>query len=77
MMTFKDLKKLVELPSYKGQRVPTVKALEVSGVPVVAEKILENHGSIEIRTRMETRVGIRPTIDAFGNVSMETYCHAQ
>lgn len=41
MMTFKDLKKLVELPSYKEQRVPTVKALEVSGVPVVAEKILE------------------------------------
>ena len=38
MMTFKDLKKLVELPSYKEQRVPTVKALEVSGVPVVAEK---------------------------------------
>ena len=38
MMTFKDLKKLVELPSYKEQRVPTVKALEVSGVPVVTEK---------------------------------------
>lgn len=49
MMTFKDLKKLVELPSYKEQRVPTVKALEVSGVPVVAEKILENHGSIEVQ----------------------------
>lgn len=48
MMTFKDLKKLVELPSYKEQRVPTVKALEVSGVPVVAEKILENHGSISV-----------------------------
>ena len=47
-MTFKDLKKLVELPSYKEQRVPTVKALEVSGVPVVAEKILENHGSISV-----------------------------
>ena len=47
MMTFKDLKKLVELPSYKEQRVPTVKALEVSGVPVVTEKVLENHGSIE------------------------------
>ena len=44
MMTFKDLKKLVELPSYKEQRVPTVKALEVSGVPVVTEKVLENHG---------------------------------
>lgn len=40
MMTFKDLKKLVELPSYKEQRVPTVKALEVSGVPVVAEKMM-------------------------------------
>lgn len=47
-MTFKDLKKLVELPLYKEQRVPTVKALEVSGVPVVAEKILENHGSISV-----------------------------
>lgn len=47
-MTFKDLKKLVELPSYKEQRVPTVKALEVSGVPVVAEKILENHGSVSV-----------------------------
>ena len=46
MMTFKDLKKLVELPSYKEQRVPTVKALEVSGVPVVTEKVLENHGSM-------------------------------
>lgn len=48
MMTFKDLKKLVELPSYKEQRVPTVKALEVSGVPVVTEKVLENHGSINV-----------------------------
>ena len=48
MMTFKDLKKLVELPSYKEQRVPTVKALEVSGVPVVTEKVLENHGSIKV-----------------------------
>ena len=38
MMTFKDLKKLVELPSYKEQRVPTVKALEVSGVPVVTKR---------------------------------------
>ena len=47
-MTFKDLKKLVELPSYKEQRVPTVKALEVSGVPVVTEKVLENHGSIKV-----------------------------
>ena len=48
MMTFKDLKKLVELPLYKEQRVPTVKALEVSGVPVVTEKVLENHGSINV-----------------------------
>ena len=48
MMTFKDLKKLVELPSYKEQRVPTAKALEVSGVPVVTEKVLENHGSIKV-----------------------------
>ena len=48
MMTFKELKKLVKLPLYKEQRVPTVKALEVSGVPVVAEKVLENHGSINV-----------------------------
>ena len=33
--------------------------------------------TIEIRTRMETRVGIRPTIDAFGNVSMETYTYQE
>ena len=39
-MTFKELKKLVKLPLYKEQRVPTVKALEESGVSVVAEKIL-------------------------------------
>lgn len=48
MMTFKELKKLVKLPLYKEQRVPTVKALEESGVSVVAEKILENHGSISV-----------------------------
>lgn len=53
MMTFKDLKKLVELPLYKEQRVPTVKALEVSGVPVVAEKILENHGSMRMEKKGE------------------------
>ena len=46
MMTFKELKKLVKLPLYKEQRVPTVKALEESGVSVVAEKVLENHGSM-------------------------------
>lgn len=33
--------------------------------------------TIEIRTRMETRVGIRPTIDAFENVSMETYTYEE
>ena len=33
---------------YKEQRVPTVKALEESGVSVVAEKVLENHGSINV-----------------------------
>ena len=33
--------------------------------------------TIEIRTRMETRVGIRPTIDAFGNVGMETYTYQE
>lgn len=48
MMTFKELKKLVKFPLYKEQRVPTVKALEESGVSVVAEKILENHGSISV-----------------------------
>jgi len=48
MMTFKELKKLVKLPLYKEQRVPTVKALEESGVSVVAEKILENHGSMDL-----------------------------
>jgi hypothetical protein len=48
MMTFKELKKLVKLPLYKEQRVPTVKALEESGVSVVAEKVLENHGSISV-----------------------------
>ena len=58
MMTFKDLKKLVELPSYKEQRVPTVKALEVSGVPVVAEKILENHGSMENETVDVKQLGL-------------------
>ena len=26
---------------------------------------------------METRVGIRPTIDAFGNISMETYTYQE
>lgn len=49
MMTFKELKKLVKLPLYKEQRVPTVKALEESGVSVVAEKILENHGNIGVQ----------------------------
>lgn len=52
MMTFKELKKLVKLPLYKEQRVPTVKALEESGVSVVAEKILENHGSISLRQKL-------------------------
>ena len=33
--------------------------------------------TIEIRTRMETRVGIRPTIDALENVSMETYTYEE
>ena len=33
--------------------------------------------TIEIRTRMETRVGVRPTIDAFGNISMETYTYQE
>ena len=46
MLTFKNLKNLVDLPAHKEARVPTVKALEESGVSVVAKKILENHGSI-------------------------------
>lgn len=46
MLTLKTLKNLVELPEHKGFRVPTPKALEESGVPVIAEKTLENHGSI-------------------------------
>ena len=48
MLTFKNLKNLVDLPAHKEARVPTVKALEESGVSVVAEKILENHGSISV-----------------------------
>lgn len=48
MLTFKNLKNLVDLPAHKEARVPTVKALEESGVSVVAEKILENHGSIYV-----------------------------
>lgn len=48
MLTFKNLKNLVDLPAHKEARVPTVKALEESGVSVVAKKILENHGSISV-----------------------------
>lgn len=60
MMTFKELKKLVKLPLYKEQRVPTVKALEESGVSVVAEKILENH---------ENRI-----LQYFGRISLIVLC---
>ena len=65
MMTFKDLKKLVELPSYKEQRVPTVKALEVSGVPVVTEKVLENHGSINVYLKHELRLRMDEEFDCY------------
>ena len=65
MMTFKDLKKLVELPSYKEQRVPTVKALEESGVSVVAEKILENPSVIRtpvVRNGKQSTLGYQPEV---------------
>ena len=44
---------------------------------LLANYLLKVWETIEIRTRMETRVGIRPTIDAFGNVSMETYTYQE
>ena len=78
MMTFKDLKKLVELPSYKEQRVPTVKALEVSGVPVVAEKVLENHGSINVYQNGYVIYGIADFFFVgfkFGFHGCDAFCH--
>ena len=51
----------------RGQVKPVIKEL------FKQQYLLKVWETIEIRTRMETRVGVRPTIDAFGNVSMETY----
>ena len=48
MLTLKNLKNLVELPLHREHHVPTVKALEESGISVVAEKTMENNGSIAV-----------------------------
>lgn len=55
----------------RGQVKPVIKEL------FKQQYLLKVWKTIEIRTRMETRVGIRPTIDAFGNVSMETYTYQE
>ena len=55
----------------RGQVKPVIKEL------FKQQYLLKVWETIEIRTRMETRVGVRPTIDAFGNVSMETYTHQE
>ena len=48
----------------RGQVKPVIKEL------FKQQYLLKVWETIEIRTRMETRVGVRPTIDAFGNISM-------
>ena len=55
----------------RGQVKPVIKEL------FKQQYLLKVWETIEIRTRMETRAGIRPTIDAFGNVSMETYTYQE
>ena len=55
----------------RGQVKPVIKSL------FEQQYLLKVWETIEIRTRMETRVGIRTTIDAFGNVSMETYTYQE
>lgn len=55
----------------RGQVKPVVKEL------FKQQYLLKVWETIEIRTRMETRVGIRPTIDAFGSISMETYTYQE
>ena len=55
----------------RGQVKPVIKEL------FKQQYLLKVWETIEIRTRMETRVGIRPTIVAFGNVSMETYTYQE
>lgn len=55
----------------RGQVKPVIKEL------FKQQYILKVWETIEIRTRMETRIGVRPTIDAFGNISMETYTYQE
>lgn len=55
----------------RGQVKPVIKEL------FKQQYLLKVWETIEIRTRMETRVGVRPTIDAFGNISMETYTYQE
>ena len=55
----------------RGQVKPVIKKL------FKQQYLLKVWETIEIRTRMETRVGVRPTIDAFGNISMETYTYQE
>lgn len=55
----------------RGQVKPVIKEL------FKQQYLLKVWETIEIRTRMETRVGVRPTVDAFGNVSMETYTYEE
>ena len=55
----------------RGQVKPVIKEL------FKQQYLLKVWETIEIRTRMETRVGVRSTVDAFGNVSMETYTYEE
>lgn len=55
----------------RGQVKPVIKEL------FKQQYLLKVWETIEIRTRMETRVGVRPMIDAFGNISMETYTYQE
>lgn len=55
----------------RGQVKPVIKEL------FKQQYLLKVWETIEIRTCMETRVGVRPTIDAFGNISMETYTYQE
>ena len=55
----------------RGQVKPVIKEL------FKQQYLLKVWETIEIRTRIETRVGVRPTVDAFGNVSMETYTYEE
>ena len=55
----------------RGQVKPVIKEL------FKQQYLLKVWETIEIRTRIETRIGVRPTIDAFGNISMETYTYQE